>query len=67
MAKLGRPKGERQTTKATFVRLTDDEAELVGRAMAKLVSGVVGARVTVASFLRDAGVAEARRIVGAKK
>jgi hypothetical protein len=67
MAKAGRPKGDRQTTKSTFLRLTDDELAQIQAAIDRQTKGVLGRdKVTVASFARDAAILVASRIISGK-
>jgi hypothetical protein len=63
----GRPKGQRQTTASTFIRLTDDEMDLIERALARQAEGVIGAdKITVAAFARAVALREAKKILGEK-
>lgn len=62
----GRPKGDRVTTKSAFVRFTEDEYELIEKAITSQLKGVVGAKVTPSAFLREVALREARKMLGVK-
>jgi hypothetical protein len=62
----GRPKGDRVTPKSAFVRFTEEEYDLIERAIASQLKGVVGAKVTHASFVREVALREARKMLGGK-
>jgi hypothetical protein len=61
--KLGRPKGDRVTPHAAFVRYSDAEKELIERAIAKQSRGLIGAKATIPSFFREAGVILAKKVL----
>jgi hypothetical protein len=64
----GRPKGDRQTDAHAYVRMTSDERQTIERAITAQSKNptMIGARVTVSSFLLAAGLAAAREVTGEK-
>jgi hypothetical protein len=63
---MARPKGPRNVDSGVFVRMTSAERELLARAVARQLEGVIGATPSIPKFMLAASLAAAKKILGEK-